>query len=89
MLRQRRPGQWLVAAESDPARDTVLTEHGCILIVPVHDMSQAGHAKAKAKARGPTGKRFRQEAQATHAILEKDLCAMREDLKKQATILGA
>ena len=136
VLRQRRPGQWLVAAEADPLRDTVLTEHGCILIVPVQDNEPGRASKGKGKGKRSKGspwliggrpfvqhsaatvppaapcefqsapvdphgpiqsalqgleekmeqrlEGFRQEAKATHAILEKDLCAMRDDLKEQA-----
>ena len=115
-------------------KDTVLTEHGCILIVSVqkpefsrtptrvkgrdirvgvgsqgvdpssnpckHQMRTQSRdfASAQADSHGPIQSAlqgleakmeqrlegFRQKAQATHAILEKDLNAMREDIKDQA-----
>ena len=51
VLRQKRPRQWVVAAEDDPIRDTILTEHGCVLIVPLPDTVQSQPPKGKGKGK--------------------------------------
>ena len=54
VVRQTRPKQWLVAAESPPPRDTILTEHGCILALPTQ--APLEKSKGKGKGKGKKGK---------------------------------
>ena len=58
VLRQTRPKQWLVAAQCPPPRDTILTVHGCILVLPSSAVGDKGVGKGRGKSsrtrsRGP------------------------------------
>ena len=58
VLRQTRPKQWLVAAQCPPPRDTILTVHGCILVLPSSAVGEKGVGKgrgkpSRARSRGP------------------------------------
>ena len=53
VIKQIRPKQWLIAADVGPPKDTILTEHGCILVLP----SQSGEKGAtKGKGKGKKSK---------------------------------
>ena len=52
VLRQKRPMQWLVAASGPPVQDTILTQHGCILILQSVDGDKTS---AKGKGKGKKG----------------------------------
>ena len=56
VVRQTRPKQWLVASESPPPRDSILTEHGTILVqlskLPVDKGPHKGKGKG-AKGKSP------------------------------------
>ena len=51
VIKQIRPRQWLVAAEASPAKDTILTEHGCILVLRSQTQGHAGLPKGKGKGK--------------------------------------
>ena len=63
VLRQKRPMQWLVSAEGPPDRDTILTQHGCILIVQSTDADRPA-----SKGRGKGKKGNKQVVVGGHAI---------------------
>ena len=133
VIRQLRPGQWIVAAETPPDRDTILTQHGCILILPANMEPVLTPSKGKGKGKkgkgiprsfaggmpvmqaashtsplqgfvatgqfdhkGPIQQAFteledkmekrlstmKQEAAASHAILEKDITSTRDEFRQ-------
>ena len=57
VLRQTRPCQWLVASDCPPPKDSILTQHGCILIqsstLPVEKSFSKGQGKGS-KGKGPS-----------------------------------
>ena len=54
VIKQIRPKQWLIAAKDAPEKDTILTEHGCILVLP--SMTSADKGAPKGKGKGKKGK---------------------------------
>ena len=57
VVQQSRPRQWLVSASTPPPKDTILTEHGCILVVKPGSLAGKGPTKGRgkgAKGKGPT-----------------------------------
>ena len=52
VMRQKRPMQWVVQADAPPERDTILTQHGCILVVPSFE---GDRTPVKGKGKGKKG----------------------------------
>ena len=53
VIKQSRPKQWIVAAQDVPPRDTIPTEHGCILVLPCVAPEKGAR---KGKGKGNEGK---------------------------------
>ena len=51
VLKQHRPKQWLIASATEPPRDTILTQHGCILVLPAQAQAEKGKGKGRAKGK--------------------------------------
>ena len=55
VLKQSRPEQWLVASDAEPPKSTILTERGCILVLPVQGPVVKGKGTGKSKSRKGKG----------------------------------
>ena len=51
VIRQSRPKQWIVASEAPLPRDTLLTEHGCILVLPCRTVEEKGVSKGRGQGK--------------------------------------
>ena len=56
VIKQSKPRQWVVASADPPPRDTILTEHGCILALPCTTVADKGWSKGKGKGQKGKGK---------------------------------
>ena len=51
VIKQSRPKVWIVSAACPPPRDTILTQHGCILVLPSGAAPDRGSNKGKGKGK--------------------------------------